>query len=28
VDAKVISKVSGQPFTAAELVSRIQEVAR
>ncbi|MEM8706174.1 MAG: 2-oxoacid:acceptor oxidoreductase subunit alpha [Actinomycetota bacterium] len=28
VDAKVISKVSGQPFTAAELVTKIQEVAR
>ena len=28
VDAKAISKVSGQPFTAAELVTKIQEVAR
>ena len=28
VDAKTISKVSGQPFTAAELVTKIQEVAR
>ena len=28
VDAKVISKVSGQPFTAAELVARIQEATR
>ncbi len=28
VDAKVISKVSGQPFTAAELVIKIQEAAR
>ena len=28
VDAKAISKVSGQPFTAAELVARIQEATR
>jgi len=28
VDAKGISKVSGQPFTAAELVARIQEATR
>ena len=28
VDAKVISKVSGQPFTAAELVSAIKEVTQ
>ena len=28
VDAKAISKVSGQPFTAAELVTKIQEVAQ
>ena len=28
VDATTISKVSGQPFTAAELVTKIQEVAR
>ena len=28
VDAEVISKVSGQPFTAGELVARIQEATR
>ena len=28
VDARVISKVSGQPFTAGELVARIQEETR
>lgn len=28
VDAQVISKVSGQPFTAGELVARIQEATR
>jgi len=28
VDAKVISKVSGQPFTAAELVTAIEEVTQ
>ncbi len=28
VDAKVISKVSGQPFTAGELVTRIKEATR
>ena len=28
VDAKVISKVTGQPFTAGELVSRIEEMVK
>jgi 2-oxoglutarate ferredoxin oxidoreductase subunit alpha len=28
VDAKVIAKVMGQPFTAGELVSRIEEMTR